>query len=175
MHLLVAPDIVIRDMTLADAPDLARHADDPGIAAMLRDRFPSPYRLEDAVGFINDACRGPGEYAFTLEIGGLAAGVIGFCPGVDVYRHSAEIGYWLGRAFWGRGFMTRVVKAFVEWLKAEHDFVRLFAGTFSSNPASGRVLEKCGFTREAVLEKHIHKNGEWLDEHVYALLLDPDP
>ena len=172
MHLQVAPDILIRDMTLADAPELARHADDPQVAAMLRDRFPHPYRLEDAVGFINDACRGPVEHAFTIEVGGQAAGVIGYCPGVDVYRHSAEIGYWLGRAFWGRGFMTRAVGAFVDWLAAEHDFARLFAGTFSSNPASGRVLEKCGFTREAVLRKHVFKNGEWLDEWVYALLPD---
>jgi RimJ/RimL family protein N-acetyltransferase len=172
MELQAAPGILVRDMALADAAGLARHADDPAVAAGLRDRFPHPYGVEDAVAYITAVHLGAGESAFTIAVDGEPAGVIGFFPGVDVYRHSAEIGYWLGRAFWGRGVMTLVLRAFVAWLARERDFVRLYAGTFSSNPASGRVLEKCGFTREAVLRKHVFKLGEWHDEIVYALLLE---
>jgi RimJ/RimL family protein N-acetyltransferase len=172
MELKVAPDILVRDMRLSDVAAIARHADDPGVAANMRDRFPSPYAEKDAVWFINDISRGPTEFAFTIEVEGEAAGVIGLMPGQDVYRHSAEIGYWIGREFWGRGVMTAVVKDFVAWVRDEHEFVRLFAGVFSSNLASARVLEKCGFEHEAVMKKHICKNGKWLDEWVYALVED---
>ena len=173
MELRVASDILVRDMRLADAPAIARHADDPGVAAHMRDRFPQPYVEADAVWFINDVSRGPTEYAFTIEIDGEAAGVIGLMPGQDVYRYSAEIGYWIGRAFWGRGIMTKVVAAFVPWVRTEYLFVRIFAGVFSSNPASARVLEKCGFEREAVHRRHVFKNGKWCDEWVYAQVFDP--
>lgn len=172
MELRVDSEILLRDMRLADAPAIARHADDPGVAAHMRDRFPQPYVEADAVGFINDVSRGPAEYAFTIEIDGEAAGVIGLMPGQDVYRYSAEIGYWIGREFWGRGVMTKVVAAFVPWVRAEYLFVRLFAGVFDSNPASARVLEKCGFVREATLKRHIFKNDKWLDEWIYAYLPD---
>ena len=149
MELRVAPDIVVRDMRPEDAPAIALHANDAAVAAHMRDRFPHPYAEKDADWFIAEVCRGPSEFAFTIEIDGEPAGVVGVMPGQDVYRHSTEIGYWIGRAFWGRGVMTKVVAAFVAWVRAEHDFARIFATVFSSNPASARVLEKCGFERQA--------------------------
>jgi len=108
--------------------------------------------------------------AFAIATTEEAFGVIGYIPGQDVYRFSAEIGYWIGQEYWGRGIMTDAVAIFSEYLFETFKFNRLYAGIFSSNPASGRVLEKAGFTCEGILRAHVTKNGELLDEHLYARL-----
>ena len=75
------------------------------------------------------------------------------------------------RTLLGPGHHDRsVVKAFSDYLFETFEFNRLFAGIFSSNPASGRVLEKAGYTREAILRAHVTKNGELLDEYLYSRL-----
>jgi ribosomal-protein-alanine N-acetyltransferase len=170
MNLAVGSDILLRDLELGDASDLALLADNAKVAATLRDRFPQPYRLEDALGFIVDVRKGGTESAYAIEIEGRIAGVIGVMPGQDVYRQSAEIGYWLGEAYWGRGIMTRVLIEFSAWVFTELPFRRLYGVVFSSNPASARVLEKAGYVREGVMREHVTKGGEMLDEWHYALL-----
>jgi len=160
----------IRDLAPTDAPAIARHADNPHIADVMRDLFPSPYALADAEEFINRITSAELETAFAIATGEEAFGVIGFIPGQDVYRHSAEIGYWIGEDYWGRGIMTGAIKVFTAHLFENFGFNRLSAGVFSSNPASARVLEKAGFTRDAVLRAHVTKNGEVLDEHLYSKL-----
>ena len=163
-------EYLIRDLVLADVPSVARHADNPKIARNLRDLFPCPYGEQDALEFILKSRSTDPRTAFAIASPEEAIGIIGFVPGSDVYRFSAEIGYWLGEPYWGRGIMTAAVRAFADHLFANFAFNRLFAGTFSSNPASGRVLAKAGFTREAILRAHVTKAGEILDEHVYAKL-----
>jgi len=148
----------IRDLAPADAAAMARHADNPLIADVLRDLFPSPYVLSDAKEFITRTLSADPVTAFAIGTDKEVFGVIGFIPGQDVYRHSAEIGYWIGVEYWG----THLFENF--------DFNRLFAGVFSSNPASARVLEKAGFTRDGILRAHVTKNGKVLDEHLYSKL-----
>ena len=85
-----------------------------------------------------------------------------------MYRRTAEIGYWLAEPWRGRGIATDAVRALVPVAFRRFDIVRLQAGVFSNNPASMRVLEQCGFSREAVRERAIWKNGLLLDEVVYV-------
>ncbi len=165
---LAIGDFWIRDLEVEDGRSITRHADNPRVAQMLRDLFPRPYSLTDALEFILMTNRTEPRAAFAIASDEEAFGVIGFNPGRDVYRFSAEIGYWIGEDYWGQGIMTRAVKAFSDHLFETHDFQRLFAGTFSSNPASGRVLEKAGFVREGIFRSHVTKNGTLLDEHLYA-------
>ena len=88
-------------------------------------------------------------------------------------RRSFEIGYWLGRAYWGRGIMTEAVSAVTGWLFDAHpDVVRVWAGVFAWNPASARVLEKAGYTFEARLRKSVFKDGQLGDKLIYARLRD---
>jgi RimJ/RimL family protein N-acetyltransferase len=163
-------DYLIRDLAREDAPSLARHADNPAIAATLRDLFPSPYGEDDARAFIHRVNSENPPAAFAIASESEAFGVIGYIGGQDVYRFSAEVGYWLGEEYWGRGIMTEAVKVFSDYLFETFDFNRLFAGIFSSNPAAARVLEKAGYTREGTLRAHVTKNGELLDEHLYSRL-----
>ncbi len=159
---------VLRDWTVADAVSLVKHADNPYIAGMMRDGFPSPYTHDDAKRFIAMATS-PGPNLFlAIVAGGEAVGGIGIHLLEDVRRRSAEIGYWLSGDLWGQGIITDAVSSLVPVAFERYDIVRLQAGIFSNNPASMRVLEKCGFTREAVHKNAIWKNGTLLDEVMYV-------
>lgn len=164
---IVTPTSIIRDWRPDDAEPLVRHADNPRIASTLRDAFPSPYTIEDARQFI-DLATTTTDMFLAIEISGEAAGGIGIHVLNDVKHRSAEIGYWLAEPYWGRGIATDAVMAIVPVAFQQYDIVRLQAGIFSNNPASMRVLEKCGFTREAVHRNAICKNGKILDEVMYV-------
>ena len=166
--LIRTPTAILRPWREADAVPLARHADNPRVASCMRDLFPSPYSLDDARHFIAMASAPSKNIFLAIEVGGEAAGGIGIHPLDDVYRGTAEIGYWLGEPFWGRGIVTDAVRALVPVAFRRQGLLRLQAGIFSSNPASMRVLEKCGFLREAVHRHAITKNGEVMDEVLYV-------
>jgi len=168
--LLTVGEFQIRELAELDVVSITRYADNPRIAGVLRDLFPHPYFEKDARDFIARTKAETPPKAFAIAQTAEAFGVIGYIPGQDVYRFSAELGYWIGEPFWGRGIMTGVLQVFSEYLFDTFEFNRLFACIFSSNPASGRVLEKAGFTREAIIKAHVVKNGELLDEHVYSRL-----
>ncbi|MEN6342464.1 MAG: GNAT family protein [Methanospirillum sp.] len=165
---IVTPSGVLRDWLPADAAALARQADSPGIAARMRDAFPSPYTLADARRFIAGATGSATNLFLAIEVDGEVAGSIGVHPLEDVYRRTAEIGYWLGEEYRGRGIATDAVRTLAPFAFRRYDIMRLQAGVFSNNPASMRVLERCGFAREAVHEKAIWKNGLLLDEVLYV-------
>ena len=106
-----------------------------------------------------------------IDIGGEAVGALGVHPLDDVYRRSAEVGYWLGEPYWGRGIISRAVPMICEQAFAKNpELVRLQASVYAWNPASARVLEKAGFTREGVLAKSVFKDGTLLDSWMYAKL-----
>lgn len=103
-----------------------------------------------------------------MDIDGQAVGGIGFELQPDVFNRSAEMGYWLGEPFWGRGIMTEAVKAMTSYAFARFDLYRVYAGVFASNPASARVLEKAGYRLEARLSAAVFKDGQVLDQWMYA-------
>jgi RimJ/RimL family protein N-acetyltransferase len=106
-----------------------------------------------------------------VEIEGAAVGSIGLEPGDDVMRRGAEVGYWIGEAFWGRGIATEALGAYLAYADRTFRFDRLFAYVFSRNLASARVLEKCGFLREGILKDAIWKDGALMDAWLYARLV----
>ncbi len=110
----------------------------------------------------------PRQIFLANEEKGEAVGGIGIHPLDDVKRRSAEIGYWLSGSFWGKGIVTDAVRSLVPIAFRRFDKVWLREGIFSNNPASMRVLEKCGFIREAVHMNAITKNGTLLDEVMYV-------
>lgn len=165
-------DFLLRPWRAEDAAAILSHANDPGVAANLRDVFPSPYTLADGEWFVRDCMEkeGRGRLCRCIVIGGKAAGSIGLFLGNDVYRKSAELGYWLGRSFWGRGIMTAAVRALCEEGFRTWDIFRIYAEPFASNAGSRRVLEKAGFTLEGTLRSSVFKNGMLLDSCIYGRL-----
>jgi RimJ/RimL family protein N-acetyltransferase len=157
----------VRAWDPADAESLARHANNINVARQLRDRFPHPYTRADAVTFLKSAAAAlPTNLA--LEVDGEAAGGIGFVRGTDVERFGAEIGYWLGEAFWGRGIVTEALELVTAYAFDQFSLLRLYALPFADNAGSIRVLEKAGYTREGVLRSSCVKYGQPRDQILYA-------
>jgi ribosomal-protein-alanine N-acetyltransferase len=158
----------LRPFRRGDEGAIARHADNRAIWLKLRDRFPHPYRGRDAAVWIASQRAIDPPRHLAIEIEGQAAGSIGLEPGQDVMRRGGEVGYWIGEAFWGRGIATEALGAFVAYADRTFRLDRLFAYVFARNPASARVLEKCGFLREGVLKGAIFKDGVVMDAWLYA-------
>jgi RimJ/RimL family protein N-acetyltransferase len=108
--------------------------------------------------------------AFAIAVGDEAIGVIGLHPGRDVHRRSAEIGFWLGEPFWGRGIATRAVRALTARAFERTKLVRIHAHVFEWNEASARVLEKAGYALEGRLRKSVFKDGRIIDQLLFATL-----
>jgi len=151
---------------------MAEIANNEKVAANLRDAFPSPYTLEDARKFISMCLRQVPYQIFAIEYEGEYVGNIGLHRQDDVYRRTAELGYFIGEPYWHKGITPRAVNLICEYGFRELDIIKIFSGVFSFNTASQRVLEKCGFTLEAVLKSAVIKNGKICDEYRYARFKD---
>jgi [ribosomal protein S5]-alanine N-acetyltransferase len=97
-------------------------------------------------------------------------GAIGLSRFQGARAHIAELGYWLAKPYWAQGIMSRVARRFCDAAFTDWDLVRITAHVFSFNIGSARVLEKCGFNLEGVLRKNSFKNGQYLDDKLYALV-----
>jgi RimJ/RimL family protein N-acetyltransferase len=158
----------IRSWRTDDAESIAPLANNRKIWLNLRDRFPHPYTLEDARNFIRMAREKEPETLFAIEVDGKAIGGIGFIPGTDVERVSAEIGYWLGEPYWGRGIMTDVVKVVTEYAFEQFGFTRIWAVPYAWNAGSCKVLDKAGYSLECRMKKSAKKDGQIVDQFLYA-------
>ena len=166
--LLDLGDLQIRTWRKSDLDALLRYANNPKIAANLRDQFPHPYTRRDGMEYLNYVRDMDVPMSFAIEYGGEAIGGIGFKLGLDIARLSVEMGYWLGEPFWGHGLGTRAVTACSSWAFDGYNVVRIFATVFAHNAPSIRVLEKSGFVREGMLQRSAIKNGVILDQLMYA-------
>ena len=132
--------------------------------------MPHPYTLAAAEAYIDERLKQPDRLMFCIDVAGEAVGGIGLHPGDDVARFTAEIGYWLAEPFWGRGIMSAAVRAMVRHGFEHVPLHRIEAYVYETNPASARVLEKCGFVFEGRLRRSVVKDGQVLDSLLYALL-----
>lgn len=165
-------NFTLRPWRMEDASVIVPYADDPLVAQNLRDVFPTPYTLADAEGFVRSCIEqeGEGQLCRAILVDGRAVGSIALFLGEDVYRRSAELGYWLGRPFWRQGIMTAAVKEMCGLGFEVWDIVRIHAEPYARNAGSRGVLEKAGFTLEGVLQNSVYKNGKILDSCIYARL-----
>jgi ribosomal-protein-alanine N-acetyltransferase len=160
----------LRPWQAGDEQSLVRHANSRKLWLNVRDKFPHPYTMKDAGEWIESEQAKTPVTNFAIVVGGEAVGGIGFILQEDIFRRSAEIGYWLGEAFWGRGIMTEAVRAVTEYAFANHDLCRIYAGVFEWNPASCRVLEKAGYEFEGRMRKAVTKDGHTMDELIYSTI-----
>ena len=161
----------VRSWRRGDATAIVKHADNRHVWLNLRDRFPHPYTLREAHTFLATVIGARPETNFAIEVDGAAVGGIGFRIQTDVERIGAELGYWLGETYWGRGIATAAVGAVTEHALRQHDLVRVFALPFAHNRASARVLEKAGFVLEGIMRSSAIKDGRVVDQLLYARIL----
>jgi RimJ/RimL family protein N-acetyltransferase len=155
-----------------DIPRLCLLADDDAIWSQVTDLFPRPYDVNAAVRWTTRQQQlHPPQNLAIVGPDGLIGGIGVLLSSVPNYAHDGEVGYWLGRPFWGRGLATAALDAFVPWAARTHGLTRLTARVFAGNDASCRVLEKCGFALEGRLRQAAHKQGRELDVLVYGRLI----
>jgi RimJ/RimL family protein N-acetyltransferase len=137
---LATARLVLRAPRRSDAKAIAALANDRRVAANTA-RIPHPYAIEDAEQFIASVNKREGEACFAVTLDGAPIGV---CS-VDLREDGPEMGYWLGVPFWSRGFATEAVRALIDYTFGDLEHDALISGARVNNPASRRVLEKCGF------------------------------
>ena len=106
-------------------------------------RMPHPYRLSDAQFFLNEVVPKEPNWQIARKVDAVLLGFVGLKPITD---DVVELGYWLGREFWGQGYATEAASAIVAHTFVTRNIETILSGHFTSNPASGRVLEKLGFS-----------------------------
>jgi ribosomal-protein-alanine N-acetyltransferase len=159
----------IRPWRETDAEELQAIGNDREVTQFLRDRFCYPYAIEDANAWIRISIEDDPS-SLAVEVDGRLAGAtaLEFYPAER--RHTAELGYWLGRDYWGRGIATAVCAGMTRYALEHFKLVRVQAEVYGPNAASVRVLEKCGYELEGVRRKAILKGETYLDASVYAKL-----
>lgn len=165
-------EFILRKWRKEDATEIVIAANNPNIAANLRNTFPHPYSSEDAEWYVNDCISKEGKNQITRAIvaDGRVVGSIGIFVKDDVYEKSAELGYWLSEDYWGQGIMTRAAEMICREAFAAFDIIRIFAEPFQHNTGSRRVLEKAGFTYEGTMRKGVYKNGAVYSYCMYSIL-----
>ena len=165
--------VILKPWIAKDAGELAQIANNKRISDNLRDGFPFPYSLDDAVNWLSLIMPGnnPPRF-FAINDGNKLVGSIGIVAKSDIYRKNAEIGYFIAEDFWGKGIATKAIKAATSYAFREFDLVRIYAEPFADNAGSRKVLENAGFTLEATLKKYVIKNGIIKDSCIYSVLRD---
>lgn len=170
--ILTTQRLLLRRFGEGDVPAVTRLADDITIYRNTL-KIPHPYTETDARLWLSiqkeQTRTGTGVvFAITGKDDGLLMGACGMELVADHRR--GELGYWLGRDYWGKGYATEAAAAVVGWGFETLGLARISAARFSDNPTSGRVLEKIGMAREGVLRRHAFRDGEFRDMVMYGIL-----
>jgi RimJ/RimL family protein N-acetyltransferase len=161
----------LRPYRVEDAAALRSIADDIAVARWMTAGFPHPYTLDDARWWVAKASAESPPDSLVIEVDDELAGGIGITPRAGEHGGVAEFGYWLGPPYWRRGIATEAARLLAAHAFRARGLRRLEAHVFAPNIASARVLEKCGFVREAVLrQSYVERDGTVIDGLLYAKL-----
>ena len=157
--------IELRHLNVRDVPRMAGLLNDK-VVVKYTERIPYPYNYRDARDFIKKVQEefGKERYSYAIDLKG--DGLVGVVSAMKLFRKRGEIGYWLGRPYWGRGIMTEAV----ELLLRSHskDFNLLTSCVATGNIASQKVLQKCGFRKVGTVPNHCRNVfGEVFDSYFY--------
>jgi len=169
---ILLPTCSVRSWSWDDCDSLVHHANNRSVWINLRDRFPHPYTRNDARRWLEIVIDLQPVTNFAITVADTTVGAIGFSLQSDVSYRSAEVGYWVGEEFWGRGIATAALMAVSDYALTEFDICRLYAHVFEWNGASARVLEKAGYSLEGRLRKSVTKDNKTIDQLLYARTID---
>ncbi len=164
--------LTLRAYVPSDAPALARLCNDLDVVRWTASH-PFPYELHHAQEFIDqrqaDFLAGKSTvFAGVRTTDAVLLGSAGLRREGDHQR--AELGYMLGREHWRQGYATEAAAGVLRYAFENLRLARVYASAYAGNPASIRVLEKLGFTREGVQRRHVLRLGEWHDVVLFGML-----
>ena len=169
--------LIVRNMHPSDAPSMSLHGNNLAVAKTLSLGFPHPYTIAAANAWINMNINTPQINNWCIcerSSPDVAIGGIGLKLGADVESHTAEVGFWVGEEFWGRGYVTEVLERSTEWWFLERivegtPLKKLWSTVYSTNIGSMRCFEKCGYLKEGVMKGQAEKYGEVMDLHLFGI------
>jgi RimJ/RimL family protein N-acetyltransferase len=164
-------NVVLRPWRREDAQQLASIANNKNVWNAVRDSFPSPYTVMDAMQWIEKERAANPLVNFAIVCNGQIAGSMGIILSDDVYRTSVEVGYFIGEPFWGKGIATQALQQLLQYIPAQFNVVRIVARVYEYNKASMKVLQKCGFYLEGIQRKAAIKNKQLVDVYLWVKLL----
>ncbi len=139
--------ILLRHWQESDADVLYEYAKEPELGE--RAGWPPHKSREESLEVIRTVFDNPTTWAIVLKETGKVVGAMGYGPSCDCSLPSREgeptVGYWIGKPFWGKGICTEALRLMIRHIRETTDIKSLVSGHFTDNPASGRVMEKCGF------------------------------
>ena len=139
--------ILLRPWQDNDAGTLFKYASDPDVGP--RAGWPPHKSVEESLEIIRTVFNAEGMWAVIWKESGEAIGCVGYLPAsasnLKIAEDQAEVGYWIARPYWGKGICTEALQMVIDYCFNEKCFTTLRGDYFPSNPASGRVMEKCGF------------------------------
>lgn len=162
--------ITLRPMRTGDEDAICRHANNIKIWNNMRDFFPNPYTKHNAEEWIAYQLSQDIPVNLAICFSDEVIGMVGITRRKDIDRLGAELGFWLGEEFWGKGIMTAALKVYAAYIFSTFEIIRIEAGVFEENIASQKVLQKAGFTLESIRKYVYIKNGKYLHGHFYVLL-----
>ena len=168
---LLTPRLTLRPVRMSDAEDMYEYSRDPEVARhVLWDAHTSVHPTRNYIRFLIRQYRNaaPGTFAIALRDSGKVIGTIGFMW-LQTDNRSAEVGYSLGRKYWNQGYMSEALQAVVEFGFTRLNLNRIEAQHESDNPASGRVMQKCGMLQEGVLRGRVCRKGVYRDVALWGV------
>lgn len=155
--------LIIRQPVLDDAPSIQTYVSDWELAKTTLN-IPHPYPEDGALTWLRGQFESPQDHTYNFVICLKDTSLIGSINAVTAPRHHrAEIGYWIGKPFWGQGYATEAARRIVELCFEELDLNRVYATYFAGNPASRRVMEKAGMTYEGMMKQHAFRWSRYID------------
>lgn len=162
--------IALRKLEKTDRTTIVELINNRKIVDNLRDRIPFPYTLSDADFFIDLSEKQPVQMTFGITYNNELCGVISLVEQEDIHRLNAEIGYWIGEKYWGKGIVSEAIKQITAYGFNTLKLERIYAGVFDYNRGSMRALEKNGYALEGIHRRAVVKNDMIYDEYLYAKL-----
>jgi ribosomal-protein-alanine N-acetyltransferase len=160
--------IALRDYCDSDLDRLVGLANNKNVSRYLVYTFPYPYTRSDAEWWIATVSKQHGSISRAIEHQGRLVGGVGITLQQGWREHLGEIGYWVGEEYWGKGIATAALKRMTDCAFTVLQLRKLYAPVLAPNVASMRVLVKSGYTREAVLQAEVQKDGLFFDIHQFV-------
>lgn len=167
--MIITRRLKIRKWADRDIASLPSIANDEVMAGRMRDSFPYPYTNKDAREWLDYTRKVVSDLHLAIDKDDKLVGSIAAVFKSDVHRKNIEIGYWVAEPYRGQGIAKEAISAFLDYLFGNYEHHRIYAGIFSNNKISMNLLEKLGFSCEAILKQNVYKRGEYLDEHIYSI------
>jgi len=157
--------LTLSELNFEDVPIIVKHASNENVSNTTLN-IPHPYSPKDAIFWINLANQGFKEgsnLVFAIRLKPDLQFIGGISLGVTQKFKRAELGYWLAEEYWNKGYVTEAAQALVSYGFEKLDLNKITSSYITSNPASGKVMQKCGLTQEGELKEHFLKNGVYHD------------